>query len=131
MKNSKRKIISYALTISMLFSAANQERKMEPAILPEKITLEEVKEEDKKLKAHIEEHDNAIKGVNIVAKRAKIKENNDYDLLEKDIKLKDVKENVHYCEVCGNFTDGDVCNICETRDNSVITDFKENKFLAD
>lgn len=45
-------------------------------------------EEDKKLKAHIEEHDNAIKGVNIVAKRAKIKENNDYDLLEKDIKLK-------------------------------------------
>ena len=50
MKNSKRKIISYALTISMLFSAANQERKMEPAILPEKITLEEVKEEDKKLK---------------------------------------------------------------------------------
>ena len=45
-------------------------------------------DEDKKLKAHIEEHDNAIKGVNIVAKRAKIKENNDYDLLEKDIKLK-------------------------------------------
>lgn len=44
-------------------------------------------EEDKKLKAHIEEHDNAIKGVNIVAKRARIKENNDYDLLEKDIKL--------------------------------------------
>lgn len=45
-------------------------------------------EEDKKVKTHIEEHDNAIKGVNIVAKRAKIKENNDYDLLEKDIKLK-------------------------------------------
>ena len=45
-------------------------------------------EEDKKLRAHIEERDNAIKGVNIVAKRARIKENNDYDLLEKDIKLK-------------------------------------------
>ena len=45
-------------------------------------------DEDKLLKAHIQEHDNAIKGVNIVAKRAKIKENNDYDLLEKDIKLK-------------------------------------------
>ena len=32
-------------------------------------------EEEKKLKANIEEHDNAIKGVNIVAKRARIKEN--------------------------------------------------------
>ena len=39
-------------------------------------------EEEKLEKAHIEEHDNAIKGVNIVAKRARIKENNDYDLLE-------------------------------------------------
>ena len=45
-------------------------------------------DEDKLLKAYIEEHDNAIKGVNIVAKRARIKENNDYDLLEKDIKMK-------------------------------------------
>ena len=50
MKNNTRKLVSYALTISMLFSAANtQERKNEHAILPEKITLEEV-QEDKKLK---------------------------------------------------------------------------------
>ena len=44
-------------------------------------------ETERKEKANITEHDNAIKGINIVAKRAKIKENNDYDLLEKDIKL--------------------------------------------
>ncbi len=37
------------------------------------------------------------------------------------------KREVHYCSVCGNFTDGDVCNICETRDNSVICVVKEPK----
>ena len=45
-------------------------------------------ENEKTLKENIVEHDNAIKGINIVAKRARIKENNDYDLLLKDIKLK-------------------------------------------
>ena len=45
-------------------------------------------ENEKALKENIVEHDNAIKGINIVAKRARIKENNDYDLLLKDIKLK-------------------------------------------
>ena len=45
-------------------------------------------ENEKALKENIVEHDNAIKGINIVAKRARIKVNNDYDLLLKDIKLK-------------------------------------------
>lgn len=32
----------------------------------------------------------------------------------------EVKEKVHYCSVCGNYTDRDVCELCETRDQSVI-----------
>ncbi|MBE5741787.1 MAG: recombination protein RecR [Clostridiales bacterium] len=37
------------------------------------------------------------------------------------------KSEVHYCSVCGNYTDKEVCNICETRDNSVICVVKEPK----
>lgn len=37
------------------------------------------------------------------------------------------KSEVKYCSICGNFTDKDVCNICETRDNSVICVVKEPK----
>ena len=37
------------------------------------------------------------------------------------------KSEVRYCSVCGNFTDKEVCNICETRDNSVICVVKEPK----
>lgn len=37
------------------------------------------------------------------------------------------KSDVHYCAVCGNYTDHDVCNICETRDNSIICVVKEPK----
>ena len=32
----------------------------------------------------------------------------------------DVKEKVHYCSVCGNYTDRDVCDICLSRDKSII-----------
>ena len=31
-----------------------------------------------------------------------------------------VKREVHFCKICGNYTDGDVCDICATRDKSVI-----------
>lgn len=31
-----------------------------------------------------------------------------------------VKEEVKFCSVCGNLTDKEVCDICSTRDNSVI-----------
>ncbi len=37
------------------------------------------------------------------------------------------KRDVHYCRICGNFTDGDVCDICQTRDKSVICVVKEPK----
>lgn len=39
----------------------------------------------------------------------------------------DVKQNVHYCKVCGNYTDKEVCEICESRDKSVICVVKEPK----
>ena len=39
----------------------------------------------------------------------------------------DVKENVHYCSVCGNYTDKEVCEICENRDKSIICVVKEPK----
>lgn len=38
-----------------------------------------------------------------------------------------VKEKVHFCSVCGNFTDKEVCDICAKRDNSVICVVKEPK----
>lgn len=37
----------------------------------------------------------------------------------------EVKEKVHYCSVCGNYTDRDVCELCETRDTSLICVVKE------
>ena len=37
------------------------------------------------------------------------------------------KSEVHYCKICGNFTDGDVCDVCKTRDKSVICVVKEPK----
>jgi recombination protein RecR len=38
-----------------------------------------------------------------------------------------VKKDVHYCKVCGNFTDEDVCDVCKSRDKSVICVVKEPK----
>ena len=32
----------------------------------------------------------------------------------------DAKNTVHYCKLCGNYTDKEVCDICSNRDNSVI-----------
>ncbi|MDY6077997.1 MAG: recombination mediator RecR [Eubacteriales bacterium] len=46
------------------------------------------------------------------------------DLIEA---LRDVKQKVRFCKVCGNYTDGDVCEICKTRDKSVICVVKEPK----
>lgn len=36
-----------------------------------------------------------------------------------------VKKKVHYCKVCGNFTEEDVCEICKRRDPSQICVVKE------
>ena len=38
-----------------------------------------------------------------------------------------VKKKVHFCKVCGNFTEGDVCDICKLRDGSTICVVKEPK----
>jgi len=38
-----------------------------------------------------------------------------------------VKKDVHYCRICGNFTDGEVCDVCSTRDKKVICVVKEPK----
>lgn len=34
--------------------------------------------------------------------------------------MTEAKEKIHYCSVCGNLTEDDVCSICRTRDTSVI-----------
>lgn len=44
--------------------------------------------------------------------------------------IKEVKEKVHFCSVCGNYTDGDVCEICATRDKSVICVVKEPRDIT-
>ncbi len=41
--------------------------------------------------------------------------------------LTDAKENIKYCEVCGNFTDKPICNICDRRKSEVICVVKEPK----
>lgn len=37
------------------------------------------------------------------------------------------KQKVRYCKVCGNFTEEETCEICKTRDKSVICVVKEPK----
>ena len=39
----------------------------------------------------------------------------------------ETKKTVHFCPVCGAYTDKDVCDICATRDKSVICVVKEPK----
>lgn len=41
--------------------------------------------------------------------------------------ITECKQRVHYCRVCGNFTEGDECEICKTREKSVICVVKEPK----
>ena len=37
------------------------------------------------------------------------------------------KNNVHYCKICGNFSEGEVCDVCKTRSNQTICVVKEPK----
>lgn len=39
----------------------------------------------------------------------------------------EAKEKIGFCQVCGNFTDKEVCSICEKRDRKVICVVKEPK----
>ena len=38
-----------------------------------------------------------------------------------------VKENVRYCKICGNFSEGDICDICKLRSTETICVVKEPK----
>lgn len=40
------------------------------------------------------------------------------------------KERVHYCSICGNYTDQDICDVCQSRDKSVICVVKEPRDVA-
>ncbi len=39
----------------------------------------------------------------------------------------EAKHNIHYCSVCGNFTDRDVCDICKNRKSDIICVVKSPK----
>ncbi len=41
--------------------------------------------------------------------------------------IMNVKTNVHYCKICGNFSEGDVCDICKNREAQTICVVKEPK----
>ncbi len=42
----------------------------------------------------------------------------------------DAKQNVGYCTVCGGYSDKEVCDICQKRDDSVICVVKDPKDIA-
>lgn len=37
------------------------------------------------------------------------------------------KQNIHFCKVCGGFTDTEICQICQNRDNTLICVVKSAK----
>ena len=41
--------------------------------------------------------------------------------------IADVKKNIRYCSVCGNFSDGDPCELCASRDRTTVCVVKEPK----
>ena len=44
--------------------------------------------------------------------------------------IRAVKRDVHFCKICGNYTENDVCDICATRDKSVICVVKEQRDIV-
>ena len=42
----------------------------------------------------------------------------------------DAKSKVHYCKICGNFSEGDVCDVCKNRPAETICVVKEPKDCA-
>lgn len=49
----------------------------------------------------------------------------DIELFSKS--LLDAKNNIKFCEICGNFTEDNVCSICKTRKSDIICVVKEPK----
>ena len=41
--------------------------------------------------------------------------------------IKNVRDKVHFCKICGNFTENEVCDICATRKPTTICVVKEPK----
>ena len=56
----------------------------------EKTRVESINNIKENIDSNTKEYDDSIKGAEIVAKRARIKENNNYDILERDIKLQEL-----------------------------------------
>ncbi|MBO7221835.1 MAG: recombination protein RecR [Clostridia bacterium] len=54
----------------------------------------------------------------------------DEDVAELVEAIATLKDNVHFCNVCGNFTEGDVCEICSTRQAKTICVVKEPKDIT-
>ncbi len=61
-----------------------------------------------------------------------------YSVIEKDENyaeefaeaIVDAKKKIHFCKECGNYTDAEICDICATRDKSVICVVAEPKDIA-
>ncbi len=60
----------------------------------------------------------------------KVIEMTDADVESLILAIRDVKENVHYCDACGNFTEKDTCEICTTRSENIICVVKDPKDVA-
>ena len=54
----------------------------------------------------------------------------DEDVKELAEAIATLKENVHFCSVCGNFTEHDVCDICSTRSPKTICVVKEPRDIT-
>lgn len=44
--------------------------------------------------------------------------------------IRDVKQNVHFCKICGNYTQNEICDICQTRKPTTICVVKEPKDIV-
>ncbi len=54
----------------------------------------------------------------------------DEDVAELVDAIRDVKQNVHFCKICGNYTENDVCDICASRKPTTICVVKEPKDIV-
>ena len=50
----------------------------------------------------------------------KIIESSDEDAQKFAENILNAKRNIHFCSVCGNYTENDVCEICSTRNQKII-----------
>lgn len=41
--------------------------------------------------------------------------------------IKEVQDKVHFCKICGNFTENEICDVCATRAPNIICVVKEPK----